>query len=95
MNFLNNLKTSVKLIGSFLIIALLLTALAILAYFQMKSINDGMTSMYFDRLVPIEQLGAVNTEESNLRIYLNGMIVFPDNVLTYEENINTSGVFDK
>ena len=90
MNFLNNLKTSVKLIGSFLIIALLMAALAGLAYFQMKSINDGMTTMYFDRLIPIKQLGAVNTEESNLRIYLNGMIVFPDDVLTYEENLNTS-----
>jgi methyl-accepting chemotaxis protein len=90
MNSLNNLKTSVKLIGSFLIIAILLGVVSVLSYFQMKSINDGMTSMYFDRLVPINQLGLANTEESNLRIYLNGMIVFPEKIETYEESINTS-----
>ena len=90
MNALNNLKTSVKLIGSFLFISILLMVVAVLSYFQMKSINDGMTAMYFDRLVPIDQLGIANTEESNLRIYLNGMIVFPEKVSTYQQSITAS-----
>ena len=90
MNAFNNLKTALKLILGFGVIILALIAVVYMGYSNMKNINDGMTSMYFDRLVPIDQLGIMNMEESNLRIYLNGAIVFPENVTTYEESINTS-----
>ena len=90
MNFLNNIKTGVKLIVSFLIIAAVIVVVAVFGYFNMKTINDGMTAMYFDRTLPIQQLGIANTEESNLDIYINGMLVFPENVTTYEQNISAS-----
>lgn len=51
MKALNNLKTSVKLIGAFVIVALILLVVAFLGYTNMKTINDSMTEMYFDRLV--------------------------------------------
>ena len=90
MNAFNNLKTALKLILGFGVIILALIAVVYMGYTNMKTINDGMTSMYVDRLMPIDQLGIMNMEESNLRVYLNGAIVFPENVTTYEESINTS-----
>ena len=53
MKALNNLKTSVKLIGSFLIVSLLSVLIAFLGYTNMKTINDSMTTLYADRLVPV------------------------------------------
>ncbi|MEI6291138.1 MAG: MCP four helix bundle domain-containing protein, partial [Chloroflexota bacterium] len=59
MNILNNFKTGVKLIGSFVIVACISLVIAFMGYSNMKTINDGMTSMYFDRLLPVNQLGNV------------------------------------
>ena len=90
MKWIDNLKTAIKLFGSFGVMVILMIAIAVMGYIGMNTINNGMTSLYFDRTVPIEQLGIVNMEESNLRIYLNGMIVFPENVATYEQRIAAS-----
>lgn len=62
MEFLDNTKIGTKLIASFLIIAVLLGVVAVLGYMNMKNINDGMTTMYFDRLIPMDQIG---NSESN------------------------------
>ncbi|MCX6082073.1 MAG: MCP four helix bundle domain-containing protein, partial [Chloroflexi bacterium] len=90
MKWINNLKTGVKLFGSFGAVILLMIAISLISYNGMNNINNGMTSMYFDRTLPIQQLGLANMEESNLRIYLNGMIVFPENIDKYEQNLNAS-----
>ncbi len=90
MNALNNVKTRVKLTGGFLFIALLLVALAGQSYFEIKTINDGMTSMYVDQLLPIEQMGIASTKESNLLVYLNGIIAFPENENAYDQSIRTT-----
>jgi methyl-accepting chemotaxis protein len=87
MNFLNNLKTSVKLIGSFLIISLLLAALAVLSYFQMKSINNGMTTMYFDRLVPVNQLGNIETDLYTIRGDVYKALLIPEEKVASEASI--------
>jgi methyl-accepting chemotaxis protein len=57
MEFLDNTKIGTKLIAGFLIIAALLGVVAVLGYMNMKNINDGMTTMYFDRLLPMDQIG--------------------------------------
>ncbi len=67
MKALNNLKTSVKLIGSFVIVSLLTVLIAFLGYTNMKTINDGMTVMYFDRLIPVGDLGLVDADIYSLR----------------------------
>ncbi len=90
MKWIDDLKTGVKLFISFGVVVLLMIAIAVVGYIGMNTINNGMTSLYFDRTVPIEQLGIANMEESNLRIYLNGMIVFPENITTYEQSLATS-----
>ena len=60
MNAFNNLKVSVKLIGGFLIVALIIVVVSLISYTNMKNINDGMTTLYFDRTLPIEQVGAAD-----------------------------------
>jgi methyl-accepting chemotaxis protein len=52
-----DLKTGVKLIGGFVIIAALLGIVAFMGYSDLKSVNDGLTSMYADHLLPTEHLG--------------------------------------
>ena len=67
MNALNNLKTNVKLLGSFGIILVVLIAIAVVGYMGMNTINNGMTLMYFDRTIPIQQLGSVKSDLYTIR----------------------------
>ncbi|MHB8836962.1 MAG: methyl-accepting chemotaxis protein [Candidatus Methylomirabilia bacterium] len=57
MNVLNNVKIGTKLMVSFTIIIVLLLGVAVMGYINTKNINDGMTTMYMDRLKPIHDLG--------------------------------------
>ena len=61
MNILNNLKTGTKLIGGFVFAAIITVVVAFIGYTNMKNINDGMTTLYIDRTLPIQQLGAVDS----------------------------------
>ena len=74
---INNLKMSVKLIGGFVVVALIAALLSYLGYTNMKTINDGMTSMYFDRLVPVSDLGKMDAELYQLRGDVYKMILIP------------------
>lgn len=56
MNTFNNLKTGVKLTGGFLFVAFIIVAVAVVGYFNMKSLATNTATMYHDRLVPIRQL---------------------------------------
>ncbi len=67
MKALNNLKTSVKLIGSFIIVSLLTVLVAFLGYTNMKTINDGMTNMYLDNLIPISDMGVIDADMNQIR----------------------------
>ena len=72
--FLNKLPIGVKLGGSFVIIVLILTASLILSYSDMSQLNRGMISLYFDRTIPIQDLGEAKALlgqiKSNLQLYL-------------------------
>ena len=60
MNWYKNLRIGGKLITGFLVVAMIIAGVATLGYINLKSVNDGMATMYTDRLLPIQQLG--NTE---------------------------------
>lgn len=45
-----------KLIGAFVIVAITTSLVAVMGYSSMNMINDGMTTMYFDLLVPVNAL---------------------------------------
>ena len=78
-----------KLLGSFILIVIILGIIAGIGYVNMKSINDGMTTMYNDRLVPIDQLGIAKSDFYFIRGDLYKYEVFPDerNNLTNEVTI--------
>jgi methyl-accepting chemotaxis protein len=78
MNTLNNLKTGTKLIGSFVIVALITLVVAFIGYSNMKSINDGMTTLFFDRTLPISQLGNAQTAMYTLRGDIFKYMLLPD-----------------
>ena len=87
MNFLNNLKTSVKLICSFLIIAMIVIAVAVIGYINMKSINDGMGTLYLDRTVPIGQMGKMSTDLYRIRGDVYKAVLFPETMVKVQEEI--------
>ncbi|CAG0946967.1 partial Methyl-accepting chemotaxis protein IV, partial [Anaerolineae bacterium] len=87
MNALNNLKTGVKLIGGFMIVAALLVVVSVISYTNLKSVNDGMTSLYNDRLMPIEQLGNVDKAQAMMREDVRDFILFPDLRNEHEQDI--------
>ena len=57
MKAFNNLKVGAKLVAGFLIVAVIVLLVAFIGYQNLKSINEGMATMYFDRTIPIEELG--------------------------------------
>lgn len=67
MDAFNNLKVGAKLISGFMVVALVVVVVAVVGYFNMKSIDDGMTTMYVDRLVPIEDMGQADAALSEMR----------------------------
>ncbi|MEI6291875.1 MAG: MCP four helix bundle domain-containing protein, partial [Chloroflexota bacterium] len=89
MKLLNNLKTSVKLITSFVIVAVISLIIAAIGYLNMKSINDSMTSMYFDRLVPASQIGQVNQSLYTIRGDVFKSILIPAESQTSYTTIET------
>ena len=93
MSALNNLKMSSKLIGSFILVSVIMAGMSVFSYFSMKSINDGMTSLYVDRTLPIQQVGAANTALYAIRGDVYKYILLPEMRPTVlqdmEKNINT------
>ena len=78
MDWLDNIRMGKKLIGSFLIMAILLGIVAVIGYAEIKTINDGMTAMYFDRAVPIGTLGQVDADFLFIRGDLYKYLSIPD-----------------
>jgi methyl-accepting chemotaxis protein len=81
---LNRLPIGFKLGGSFVVIVLILATSLILSYSDMSQLNHGMISLYFDRTIPIQDLGEVKALlgqiKSNVQLYLQ--IPQPKNNLT-------------
>mgnify|MGYP000880643470 FL=1 len=67
MKFLDNMKTRTKLIGGFSLVAILIVLVALLGLQNMYKINTNITNMYHDNLIPIKQIGIINTNFANIR----------------------------
>jgi methyl-accepting chemotaxis protein len=52
MKFLDNIKTGTKLIGGFMVVVVIIIAVSILNYFNMKSLNEGTDILYKNGLLP-------------------------------------------
>ena len=64
---LNNLKTGVKLTGGFGVVALLLALVAIEGVMSLRGVAGNQTSMFEDRVLPIDQLAKVSAALMQLR----------------------------
>jgi len=89
MNLLNNLKTSTKLIASFFIVSMISLVIAYIGYSGMRSINDGMTSMYADKLVPVSQLGSISQSLYTIRGDLYKSLLIPAEAAASQTIIDT------
>lgn len=67
MNLLGDLKTRTKLIGGFVIVAFLVAVVAVFGIINVNKINTQMDVMYSDNLIPISQIGTINTAFTNIR----------------------------
>ena len=75
MNALNNLKTGVKLIGSFLIIALLTVVVGAVGIYYLRQIDAAGTKLYQNQTVPLGQLADIATSFQRIRVNLRDSIL--------------------
>ena len=88
MKTFNNLKVGVKLVIGYMFVAAIILLVAFIGYKNMKSIKDGMTTLYHDRTLPIEQLGQVDAYLYKLRGDVYKYISIPEDHANTEESIS-------
>jgi methyl-accepting chemotaxis protein len=67
MKWLNDVKMSTKLLGSFGIMVVMMIIIVVVGYIGMNDINNGMTQLYYDRTLPIQQVGTANAAFYKMR----------------------------
>lgn len=67
MNWIDNLKVSAKLTLSFGLLLVILLLVAGLGYFSLQQVSQGTKTLYYDRLLPIEWVGAAESTLYKLR----------------------------
>ena len=89
MNALNNLKTNVKLIGSFLFIAVITAIVGIVGIYYLRQIDAADTKLYQNQLVPIGQLANLATAFQRTRVNLRDLLLAttPEEGQTYVSTI--------
>ncbi len=94
MKTLNNLKTSVKLIGSFMLIAIITAVVGSLGFYQMRQIDASSSQMYTNYTVPIGQLGDISVAFQRTRVNLRDMLLAktPEESQKYANTINALSV---
>ncbi|MEK6790950.1 MAG: MCP four helix bundle domain-containing protein [Deltaproteobacteria bacterium] len=78
MNFFRNLKTSSKLIVSFVLLIICIIVLGVVSVTRMGDLRAMIETMYDNRLVPLIDLDKINGELSALRIGALQIINEPD-----------------
>ncbi|MBI5826637.1 MAG: methyl-accepting chemotaxis protein [Deltaproteobacteria bacterium] len=68
MNFFRDLKTKTKLMASFAVVIIFLVGLGALSITRVMAMKGMIQSIYDDRLVPLVDLGKINTALSGLRM---------------------------
>ncbi|GLC89079.1 methyl-accepting chemotaxis protein [Lysinibacillus piscis] len=74
MKWLKNAKTATKLIGTFLVTSIILTAVGIYSLVNLSTMNENLGFMYDERVVPISDLGRVETDYQRLRVQIRDMM---------------------
>ena len=89
MNVLNNMKTSVKLISSFLIIAVLTAIVGVLGIVYIDQIDAADTRLYQNQTVPIGQLQEMSVSFQRIRVNLRDILLAktPEETQKYADTI--------
>lgn len=74
MNWFKNLKTSVKLISAFVVMAIIIGIVGIYGMDNMKKSNDRLDFMYTERVIPISTLGRVETNYQRIRVNIRDLV---------------------
>ena len=77
MSFIDDMKLGKKLLGSFLIVVLILIAVAVLAYSNMNTIAGNGAKIYENGVVPVEELGSVSADFQQMRAEIYRYIYVP------------------
>jgi methyl-accepting chemotaxis protein len=88
MKALNNLKTSVKLIGAFVIVALIAGVVGVLGIIFIRQIDAADTRLYENYTVPISQLEEMGIAFQRMRVNIRDAILAED-VATQTTKIET------
>ena len=88
MNALNNVKVGTKLIGGFLIVALIVVAVAVLGYVNMNNINNSQEILYTKDVIGIANLGHTDTDLYYIRGEVFKHIILPAERPAIETEIN-------
>ncbi|MBK8751453.1 MAG: bacteriohemerythrin [Candidatus Competibacteraceae bacterium] len=84
---INNLKIGTRLLAGFLFLALMLLVMALLDHMNIKAVNDGMTTLFNDRTVPIQQLSSVNAQLLKSRGDLYKATLFSEELATIHQEV--------
>lgn len=87
---LNNVKMGTKLIGSFLFLALLILVVAVANYLFMQQINNNLSALYNDQLLPIEYLSTAQVNLYEYRAYAFFYIALPEGRATTRPELDAS-----
>ncbi|HMU94111.1 MAG TPA: methyl-accepting chemotaxis protein [Anaerolineales bacterium] len=75
MNILNNLKTNVKLLGSFMIVAALTAIVGGVGIYYLRLIDAADTRLYHNNTVPLSQLTNIAVAFQRTRVNLRDMLL--------------------
>lgn len=99
MKFFYNLKTSVKLISSFLVISLLLTFVGLFGLNNLSKMNNSVNNMYVNGLLPVEYVQSAQISFTRIRLLLRSTYIeedrttqknFADLLETEKNNLNSN-----
>lgn len=77
MKFLNNLKTSVKLIGGFIVVGLITLAVSVIGFISLRSTNASLNSLFHNNLMPISSLMSISEDLYRIKVNIYKIILTP------------------
>lgn len=98
MNALNNLKTGVKLIGAFVVVAMIAGAIGFLGIRNIKAIDEADTQLYQNMTVPISELADMGVALQRIRVNFRDAILAENtsDLASYVTTVNSlTGELDK
>lgn len=87
MKVINNFKVGTKLMAGFMIIVLFLMTIAVISYFSIDKVNNGVSAIYDDKLIPLRQLGAAEASFYMIRGDVYRFILLPEERDVIEKEI--------